>query len=61
MTNICIEFEKLDGDTPDEMRKEKIKPGYEHVNMHMIFDIKIDGKFTRKSRFVATGLTTTLP
>ena len=58
MTNVHIVFEKLDGVTPDEMRKEKIKPGYEHVNVHMMFDIKMDEKFTRKARLVANGHTT---
>ena len=38
MTNVRILFENIDGVTPDEMRKGKINPGYEHVNMHMEFD-----------------------
>ena len=61
MTNFRILFEKLHGFTPDEMRKGKIKPGYEHVNMHMVFDINMYGKFTRKARLVANGHTTELP
>ena len=61
MTNICIAFEKLDGFTPDETRKGEIKPGHEHVNMHMIFDIKMDGKFTSNARLVADVHTTALP
>ena len=48
MTKVRIAFDKLDGITTDEMRKGKIKPGYEHANVHMIFDIKMDGKFTIK-------------
>ena len=48
MTNVRIAFEKFDGVTPDKMRKGNIKHGYEHVNVHRIFDINIDGKFTRK-------------
>ena len=43
------------------MRKGKIKPGYEHVNVHMVFDIKMYGNFTRKSRLVAEGHTTAPP
>ena len=43
---IHIEFEKLDGVTPNETRKGKIRSGYEHINVHMIFDIKMDGKCT---------------
>ena len=61
MTNVHIAFEKLDGVTPVEMRKGKIKLGYEHVNVHMIFDIKMDGKLTRKSILVADGHTTAPP
>ena len=61
MINVRIEFEKLDNATPDEMRKGNIMPGYEHVNVHMIFDINIDGKFTRKAIFVADVHTTAPP
>ena len=43
------------------MSRINIKPGYEHVNVHMIFDIKMDGKFTRKARLVADGHTTAPP
>ena len=57
MTNARIEFENIDGVTRGEMRKGKIKPGYEHVNVHMIFDIKMGGNFTRKSILVADGHT----
>ena len=60
MMNVRIAFENLDGVTPDKMRKGKIKPGYEHVNLHMIFDINMDGKFTRKARLVSDGHTTAL-
>ena len=59
--NVRIEFEKLDSVTHDETRKGKIKPGYEQVNMYMIFYIKMDGKFTRKSILVADDHTTVLP
>ena len=48
-----IAFEKLDNITPDDMWKDYIKPGYEHVNVHMIFDIKMYGKFTKKLVSVA--------
>ena len=58
MAKIRTAFKKIDGVTPNGIRKVKIRPGYEHVNVHMIFDIKIDGKFTRKARFVADGHTT---
>ena len=37
------------------MRTGKLKPGYKFCGTHMIFDIKMDGKFTRKARLVADG------
>ena len=36
-------------------------PGYQEIRCHMIFDIKMDGLFTRKARFVAGGHTTEPP
>ena len=59
--NVCIAFEKLEEVTPDEMRKGKIKPGYEHVNVHMIFDIKMEGRFNIKAILVADIHTTAPP
>ena len=53
LNNRCITFERLDGVIPDETRKGKIKPGYEHANVQIIFDIKMDGNFTRNSGLVA--------
>ena len=61
MANTRISFENIDGVTPDEIRNGKIKPIYDHVNMHMIFDINMDRKFTRKARLVADGHTTAPP
>ena len=54
-SNISLEFDKTDGVTPDEIREGKIRPGYEHVNVHIIFDINMDGKFTRKEKLVDEG------
>ena len=48
MTKIRIEFYKLDCITPDDIIEEDINPGFEHIDVHMIFYIKMDGKFTRK-------------
>ena len=61
MMNVHISFKKLDGVTPDDMRKGNIKPGYDHLNVHMIFNIKMDGNFTRESILVAGGHTTAPP
>ena len=51
MTNFHISFEKLGSVTTYEMSKGKIKTGYDQVNVHMIFDINMDGNFTRKELF----------
>jgi len=61
MKNVRVAFEKIDGVTVDDMEKGKAKPGYKYCGTHMIFDIKMDGKFTRKARLVADGHTTDAP
>ena len=43
------------------MRKGKINTGYKQVNVHIIFYIKMDGKFTINSRLVADGHTIAPP
>ena len=48
MANLHTAFEKLDRVTHDDMRKGETKLVYEYVNAHMIFDIKLEGKFTRR-------------
>ena len=58
MANGSIYLEKLDGVTTDGMRRGKISPGYEHVNVHMIFETNMDGMFTRKEILVADEHTT---
>ena len=32
--------------------------GYQRITYYLVFDIKMEGKFTRKARFVAGGHTT---
>ena len=54
-------FEKIDDVTEAEMRTGKIRPGYSYCSTHMIFDIKMDGAFTRKARLVADGHKTKPP
>jgi hypothetical protein len=61
MKNVRVAFHKLDGVTKDEMKNGKIKPGYKFCGTHIIFDIKMDGKFTRKARLVADGHKTDAP
>ncbi|GFH56846.1 hypothetical protein CTEN210_13322 [Chaetoceros tenuissimus] len=61
MSNVRIAFERLEGVTREEMETGKVKPGYKFCGTHMIFDIKMDGKFTRKARLVADGHKTDAP
>ena len=53
-------FERWDG-TVAEARTGKKLVGYQEIKCHMIFDIKLDGNFTRKARLVAGGHTTEAP
>ena len=34
---------------------ERAPSGYRRIDCHMIFDVKMDGAFTRKARYVANG------
>ena len=61
MANVRIVFEKLDRVTINETRKGKIRPGYERINVHMVFDINMDGNINIKARLVADGHTTATP
>jgi len=61
MRNVRIAFEKIDGVDEKQMRTEKVKPGYSFCSTHMIFDVKMDGSFTRKARLVADGHKTRPP
>ena len=44
-----IAFQKVDGFTPNECRQNKALVGYQDIKGHWIFDIKMDGKFTREA------------
>lgn len=56
MVHVRPAFKEWDGN-PDEAKRKLV--GYQRINCHMIFDIKMD--FTRKARFVAGGHTTETP
>ena len=60
MTKVMVAFEEWDG-TIEEARSGKKLVGYTEIKCHMIFDVKMDGKFTRKARFVADGSRTEAP
>ena len=53
--NVRIAFEEFEGD------KEDIPPGYQLINCHMIFGIKMGKGFRRKARMVAGGHMTEAP
>jgi len=55
MRNVRIAFEKLDNVSEEQIRTGKVRPGYSHCSTQIIFDIKMDGKLTRKARLVADG------
>ena len=52
---MCIPFEEFEGD------KEDIPPGYQFLNCHRIFEIKIGKRFRRKACMVAGGYMTKTP
>ena len=52
-------FEVWDKATVDDLKSGRAKlPGFQQITCHMVFDIKMDGSFTRKARFVANGAQT---
>ena len=53
MKNVQIAFKILDDG-------KAVPPGYQHMDCHMVFDIKLDG-FKRKAWFVAGGHMTETP
>ena len=55
MKNVRIAFEPFEGNIKD------LPPGYQKINCHMIFDIKMGENFRRKARMVAGGHTTDTP
>ena len=49
-------FELWPNASPDDLRSGRAKlPGFRELGVHMVFDVKMDGKFTRKARLVANG------
>jgi hypothetical protein len=56
-----VAFERVEGYTPDDYRQNKAMVGYQEIRGHWIFDVKMDGKFTRKARSVAGGHLTAPP
>ena len=61
MTNARVAFGLLKGLTQEQMRQGELKPEFQYVGTHMIFDIKLDGRFTRKARLAEVGRNTEPP
>ena len=62
MKNVRIAFEQYDGFTHHQGTIKELKDkGYQQINCHMIFDVKMGENFRRKARMVAGGHTTTTP
>jgi len=61
MKNVRIAFEKLEGVSEEKMRTGKVRSGYAFCLTHVIFNIKMNGAFTRKVRLVADGYKTRPP
>ena len=55
MANVRVAFEILKVIIPDHIREGKVKSEFKYFRTHMIFNIIMDGKFTRKTRLVAGG------
>ena len=55
MKDVRIAFEEFDGEEND------LPPGYQFVECHMIFDVKLGENFRRKARMVAGGHKTSTP
>ena len=55
MKNVRIAFEEYDGNPAD------LPPGFQQIDCHMIFDIKMGENFRRKARMVAGGHQTSTP
>ena len=61
MKNVCVAFEAWEEGSLEDARCGQKLVGYQEIRCHMIFDIKMDGRFTRKARYVASGHTTDPP
>ena len=49
-------FEKHEGCTPKQLWQDATQlPGHAEIGCHMVFDIKMDGEFTCKARFMVNG------
>ena len=61
MKTVRVAFENYSDCTIEECRCGEKLIGYKEVTGYLVFDIKLDGKFTRKARYVADGHKTAPP
>jgi hypothetical protein len=61
MAKVRVAFNRWDGGTLEDARNGKLLVGFQEIGCHIVFDIKMDGNFTRKARLVAGGHTTVAP
>jgi hypothetical protein len=61
MGKVKVAFNRWDGGTLEEVRNGKHLVGFQEIGCHVIFDVKMDGNFTRKARLVVCGHTVVAP
>ena len=67
LKTVCIAYKPCEHNvehiSPDEIHNERQKHliGYREITCHFVFDVKLDGSFTRKARFCANGSKTDVP
>ena len=61
MKNVRVAFEAWEEGSLDDARCVQKLVGYQEIRCYMIFDINMDGRFTRKYHYVAGGHTTDTP
>ena len=61
MKNVRVAFEAWGEVSLDDTRRSQKLVGYQEIRCHLIFDIKMDGRFTRKACYVAGVHTTGSP
>ena len=58
MKNVRVDFESWEGGSLDDVRRGQKLVGYQEIRCHVIVDIKMDRRFTRKAHYVSGGHTT---
>ena len=61
MNNFCVGFEAWEERSLDDARRVQKLVVYQGIHCHTIFDINMDGRFTRKACYVAGGHATDPP